>query len=58
MAIINIRVDEKTKKKFIKICDDMGLDVSSAVRLFLVQVILEKKIPFEIKTSKFKLINK
>jgi len=58
MAIVNIRVDEKIKKEFTKICDDMGLDVSIAVRLFLVQVILEQRIPFEIKTFKSKHINK
>ena len=54
MTTINIRIDESTKKKFVKICEDMGLDVSSLVKLFIMQVIYEQRIPFEIKTSKFK----
>lgn len=54
MTTINIRIDESTKKKFVKICEDIGLDVSSVVKLFIMQVIYEQRIPFEIKTSKYK----
>ena len=50
MATINIRIDENIKNKAIKTFAGMGLDVSSAVKLFLHQVILEQRIPFEIRT--------
>ncbi len=50
MTTINIRIDENLKKKASKTFASMGLDVSSAVKLFLHQSILEQRIPFEIRT--------
>jgi len=54
MTTINIRIDEKLKRKASRIFDDMGIDMSSAVRLFLTQVVLEQRIPFEISTKRRK----
>jgi len=50
MTTINIRIDENIKNKAVKTFASMGLDVSSAVKLFLHQSILEQRIPFEIRT--------
>ncbi|MFA6515183.1 MAG: type II toxin-antitoxin system RelB/DinJ family antitoxin [Candidatus Paceibacterota bacterium] len=50
MTTINIRIDENIKNKATKTFASMGLDVSSAVKLFLHQSILEQRIPFEIRT--------
>ncbi len=50
MATLSIRIDEKLKKKANKTFAAMGLDMSSAVKVFLNQTILEQKIPFEIRT--------
>lgn len=50
MTTLNIRIDESVKNKAVKTFASMGLDVSSAVKLFLHQVILEQRIPFEIRT--------
>lgn len=48
---INIRINKNTKQQAQKIVEKMGLDLSSAVKLFLTKVILTKSIPFEIRTA-------
>lgn len=50
MTTINIRTDEKRKKAATAILNEMGLDMSSAIQLFLQQVIITKSIPFPIRT--------
>lgn len=46
MTTINVRVEEKTKKAATRVLEDMGLDLSSGVKIFLAQVIREKGLPF------------
>lgn len=46
---LQIRIDATTKKEVKKILDNLGLDMSSAVKLFFRQVINTKNIPFEIR---------
>jgi len=50
MTTINIRTDEKRKKLATAVLKEMGLDMSSAIQLFLQQVIITKSIPFPIRT--------
>jgi len=50
MATLNIRIDDNLKKKANKTFNEMGLDISSAVKLFLHQSVTEQRIPFEIRT--------
>jgi DNA-damage-inducible protein J len=45
MATIQIRVDDKLKKASNEILNDLGLDMSAAVRMFLTQVINQKTLP-------------
>lgn len=51
MTTINIRADEQLKKNSTEILNEMGLDMSGAITLFLQQVIITKSIPFPIKTA-------
>ena len=44
----NISLDPKLKKDAVKLFHSMGLDLSTAISLFLFQSIRERKIPFEI----------
>ncbi len=44
-----IRIEEETKKQAISVLDGLGLNLPSAVNIFLKQVILQKGIPFEVK---------
>lgn len=46
MTTINIRIDEHIKDKASLTLSKLGLDMSSAIKMFLVQVINEKEIPF------------
>jgi DNA-damage-inducible protein J len=50
MTTINIRTDEKRKKLATAILKEMGLDMSSAIQMFLQQIIITKSIPFPIRT--------
>ena len=46
MTTLNIRVENSLKAKAGKTLSAVGLDMSSAVRSFLYQVVLEKGLPF------------
>ena len=48
---IQVRVDEKLKKEADLIFEDLGLDVPTAIRLFLKKVVASKSIPFELKSN-------
>lgn len=43
---LSIRIEEKTKKAAQKTLASMGIDISSAVKMFLHQVVLEEGMPF------------
>ncbi len=47
-AVLQTRVDIDTKKKADELFDSLGLDTTTAIRLFLKQSINQQKIPFEI----------
>lgn len=51
MSNIQIRIDEKEKNKVKKIFDDLGLDMSSAIKLFLRQTTIRKGLPFLLLTE-------
>ena len=45
----NISVDPKLKKDAIELFSNFGLDLSTAITLFLQQSVREKRIPFEVR---------
>ena len=47
-TIVNIRMDEALKRNFDFICDELGMNMSTAITIFAKQVCREKRIPFEI----------
>lgn len=47
---VNIRVDEELKKQAESLLSDMGLNMTTAVNIFLRQVLRTGGIPFEITT--------
>jgi len=51
MSTIQIRIDEKTKKEAVKIFDDLGIDMSTAIKVYLKKVIVTQGIPFQIITE-------
>ena len=48
---IQIRIDSKTKKQARKTLEAVGLDMSSAVKLFLTNVINRQGIPLDLRTE-------
>ena len=46
MATIQIRVDDCLREQASYVAQEMGLDLSSAVRVFLVQMVRENGFPF------------
>ncbi len=48
---VNIRVDEELKKQTENLLSDMGLNMTTAVNIFLRQVVRTGGIPFEITTK-------
>ena len=51
MANINIRIDENIKKNAEKVFAKLGLNSTTAITLFYVQVIRSNSIPFELKAE-------
>lgn len=48
MATINIRVDDDLKKEASDLFADLGIDMSTAVNMFLRQSVMRDGIPFEV----------
>ena len=48
MAILTINTDEKTAENFYAFCEELGLDMSTAINLFMKACLREKRIPFEL----------
>lgn len=45
---VNIKMDDSLKEQSKELFAKMGLDMTTAVNMFLITVVREKKIPFEI----------
>jgi len=55
---IQIRIDSKTKTKAQRVFKDMGIDMSSGVKMFLHQVSMDNCMPFVPSTAKTRAIRK
>ncbi|NTU99285.1 type II toxin-antitoxin system RelB/DinJ family antitoxin [Candidatus Falkowbacteria bacterium] len=55
---LQIRIDADTKAKAKKILDGLGMDMSSAVKIFLHQVIITRNFPCEIRDENGFTLNK
>ncbi len=51
-SLISVRIDPKTKKSAQKTLEELGLDLSAGITLFLEQVIETESIPFTIATKR------
>lgn len=49
MASITIKTDEQIKKEFNSICEELGLNMSIAINIFMKAVLREHGFPFELK---------
>ena len=48
MATLTINTDEKTAENFYAFCEELRLDMSTAINLFMKACLREKRIPFEL----------
>lgn len=48
-STINVNVNSNIKKKANNILNDLGLNMSTAINIFLTQVVKRKGIPFEVR---------
>ena len=55
MALLQIRVDEELKNQANAIYNELGIDLSTAVRMFLKKSIQEGGIPFDTKVDQLTL---
>ena len=51
MAQVNIRMDDSLKEKADSLFEDLGLNMTTAVNMFVRQVVRQGGIPFEITTK-------
>lgn len=50
---INVRMDEDLKKQFETFCNETGLNISTAINIFVKTVVREHQIPFKIAVDPF-----
>jgi len=55
MGVLQVRVDDELKNQSSEILNKLGIDLSTAVRMFLKKVILEGGIPFNAKIDESSL---
>lgn len=48
-AVVRARIDRATKQEATELFQRMGITVSDAIRMMLVQAVAEKALPFEVK---------
>ena len=51
--LINIRMDEELKKSFEDVCQQLGLNMATAITIFAKKMSREKRIPFEVSIDPF-----
>lgn len=50
-SLIQVRLDEKTKSELEQVLNILGLTTSQAVLMYVKQIVLKKKIPFELSAT-------
>lgn len=51
-SAINVNVDSNLKKEATTVLNNLGLNMSTAINMFLTQVVKQDGIPFEVKNPK------
>lgn len=52
-AVVQVRIDETVKSQAVAVLNNLGMDTSTAINVFLRQVIAENGLPFQPKQAKF-----
>lgn len=54
-TLVNIRMDEELKKNMEKTCQELGMNMTTAITIFAKKMTREKRIPFEVSVDPFYL---
>ena len=52
-STLSVRISSEDKKKFDTFCEEVGMNASVAVNMFVKTVIREQRLPFEVRTDPF-----
>lgn len=52
-TLVNVRLDEQTKKDMSELCNELGLSMSTAFNMFAKAMVRERRIPFEVAADPF-----
>ena len=52
-TLVNFRIDENTKKEMEQVCNELGMNVTTALNIFIKKMIREKRIPFDVSIDPF-----
>lgn len=50
---LNVRVNFNDKQNFERFCNNVGMNVSTAINMFIKTVLREQRLPFEIRSDEF-----
>jgi len=53
MKLVNIRMDEDLKKEMEIVCNDLGINITTAFTIFAKKLTREKRIPFSVSIDPF-----
>lgn len=48
---LNIRMDDGLKQSFSRLCEDMGMSMTTAICIFAKKAVMEQRIPFEVNAN-------
>ena len=52
-TLVNIRMDEELKKKMEQTCQELGMNMTTAITIFAKKMTREKRIPFDVSIDPF-----
>lgn len=52
-TLVNIRMDEELKKNMEQTCQELGMNMTTAIIIFAKKMTREKRIPFEVSVDPF-----
>ena len=52
-TLINVRMDEELKREFDRVCNELGMNMTTAIMIFARKVTRERRIPFDVSIDPF-----
>lgn len=52
-TLVNVRMDEELKREFDRVCNELGMNMTTAIMIFARKVTRERRIPFDVSIDPF-----